>query len=141
MFYATEGTGVFFSAPDDSETAKNLKQNPSAALAVADPVTDWGNPNLVRASKGTVFSVPVAAGPVAAVLAWLRHHDIALVATTPATDTDYADIDYRGGVAIAVGAARLTTTPSGVSVNVRSAGSTGAPSTSSTPSSASNMSA
>lgn len=41
MFYATEGKGIFFSAPDDSETAKNLKQNPSAALAVADPVSDW----------------------------------------------------------------------------------------------------
>lgn len=41
MFYTTEGKGVFFSAPDGSETAANLKQNPSAALAVADPVSDW----------------------------------------------------------------------------------------------------
>jgi uncharacterized protein YhbP (UPF0306 family) len=41
MFYATEGKGIFFSAPDGSETAANLKQNPSAALAVADPVADW----------------------------------------------------------------------------------------------------
>jgi uncharacterized protein YhbP (UPF0306 family) len=41
MFYATEGKAIFFSAPDNSETAKNLKQNPTAALAVADPVTDW----------------------------------------------------------------------------------------------------
>ena len=32
----------------------------AAAVIAADPVTDWGNPNLVRASKGTVFSVPVA---------------------------------------------------------------------------------
>lgn len=29
------------------------------AVLAADPVTDWGNPNLVRASKGTVFSVAV----------------------------------------------------------------------------------
>ena len=41
MFYATEGKAIFFSAPDGSETATNLKQNPRAALAVADPVTDW----------------------------------------------------------------------------------------------------
>lgn len=41
MFYATDGKAVFFSAPDSSETAKNLKQNPTAAFAVADPVTDW----------------------------------------------------------------------------------------------------
>ena len=32
-----------------------------AAVVAAAPVTDWGNPNIVRASKGTVFSVPVAA--------------------------------------------------------------------------------
>lgn len=41
MFYATEGTSIFFSAADDSETAKNLKENPTAALGVADPVSDW----------------------------------------------------------------------------------------------------
>jgi uncharacterized protein YhbP (UPF0306 family) len=41
MFYATEDKAIYFSAPDNSETAKNLKQNPTAALAVADPVTDW----------------------------------------------------------------------------------------------------
>src|SRR5215472_14961478 len=27
------------------------------AVIAADPVTDWANPNVVRASKGTVFSV------------------------------------------------------------------------------------
>ena len=42
MFYATEGRGVFFSAPDSSETAANLKQNPTAAFAVADAPSDWG---------------------------------------------------------------------------------------------------
>ena len=42
MFYATEGRGVFFSAPDASETSANLKQNPTAAFAVAEPPADWG---------------------------------------------------------------------------------------------------
>jgi uncharacterized protein YhbP (UPF0306 family) len=41
MFYATEGKAVFFSAADGSETASNLKQNPTAAVGVADPVSDW----------------------------------------------------------------------------------------------------
>jgi uncharacterized protein YhbP (UPF0306 family) len=41
MFYATEGKAIFFSAPDGSETASNLQQTPTAAAAVADPVTDW----------------------------------------------------------------------------------------------------
>ncbi len=41
------------------------------AVIAADPVTDWGNPNLVRASKGTVFSVPVASDNTAATIDWL----------------------------------------------------------------------
>ena len=47
-----------------------------AAVVAADPVTDWGNPNVVRASKGTVFSVPVADrehGGRARVVAAQRH--------------------------------------------------------------------
>ena len=55
----------------------------AAAVIAADPVTDWGNPNLVRASKGTVFSVPVATDSTEATLQWLRDHDITLVATNP----------------------------------------------------------
>lgn len=42
MFYATDGSTVFFSAPDGSETATNLRQNPRAAVAVADVPDDWG---------------------------------------------------------------------------------------------------
>ena len=74
------------------------------AVVAVDPVTDWGNPNLVRASKGTVFSVPVASSGTAEALQWLSENGIALVATTPDTDLDYTDVDYTGPVAIAVGA-------------------------------------
>lgn len=75
-----------------------------AAVVAADPVTDWGNPNVVRASKGTVFSVPVASAPLEEVLAWLGRHGVRVVATTPDTDVRHTEVDYRGGVAIAVGA-------------------------------------
>lgn len=74
------------------------------ALVAADPVTDWGNPNVIRASKGTVFAVPVAAATTAQVLAWLEAGGIALVATTPDTDLEYADVDYTGPIAVVVGA-------------------------------------
>ena len=73
------------------------------AVIAAGPVTDWGNPNLVRASKGTVFSVPVAAGGSAGVLGWLADRSVPVVATTPDTDTLVADADLTGPVAIAVG--------------------------------------
>ena len=73
------------------------------AVVAADPVTDWGNPNTVRASKGTVFSVPVASDTTAVTQDWLRAHGIPLVAATPDTQTEHTEVDYRGPVAIAVG--------------------------------------
>jgi rRNA methylases len=74
------------------------------AVVAVDPVTDWSNPNLVRASKGTVFSVPVASAGTPEALTWLSEHGIPLAATTPDTDLDYTDVDYTGPIAIAVGA-------------------------------------
>ncbi len=75
----------------------------AAAVVAADPATDWGNPNVVRASKGTVFSMPVASAPTDAVLAWLADRGIRLVATTPDTEVLHTAADYRGAVAVAVG--------------------------------------
>jgi TrmH family RNA methyltransferase len=74
------------------------------AVVAVDPVTDWSNPNLVRASKGTVFSVPVASASTPEALTWLSEHGIALAATTPDTDLEYTDVDYTRPIAIAVGA-------------------------------------
>ncbi len=74
-----------------------------AAVIATDPVTDWGNPNVIRASKGTVFSVPVAASTSDLVLAWLTGHSIKLVATTPAADRLLTEADFSGPTAIAVG--------------------------------------
>ena len=73
------------------------------AVVAADPVTDWGNPNVVRASKGTVFAVPVAGATTAGTLDWLRANAVTLVVTTPETDVLHTDVDYTGRVAIAVG--------------------------------------
>jgi TrmH family RNA methyltransferase len=74
------------------------------AVIAADPVTDWGNPNVVRASKGAVFSVQVASGSTGETLHWLAEHAVPLVATTPDTDVDHTDVDLTGPVAVAVGA-------------------------------------
>ena len=71
-----------------------------SAVVAADPVTDWGNPNVVRASKGTVFAVRVAT----ATTAWLSARQVRLVVTTPDTDRLYTEVDLTGAVAVAVGA-------------------------------------
>lgn len=74
------------------------------AVVAVDPVTDWGNPNLVRASKGTVFSVDVATTDLPGLAGWLQVHRIRLVATTPDTERLHTDVDLTGSVALAVGA-------------------------------------
>jgi TrmH family RNA methyltransferase len=75
-----------------------------AAVVAAGPVTDWGNPNVVRASKGTVFSVPVASAGADVVLSWVRERGLRLVAASVDTDTLFTDVDLTGPTAIAVGA-------------------------------------
>lgn len=74
-----------------------------SAVIAADPVTDWSNPNVVRGSKGTVFSVPVAAASTGETMTWLRGRGVRTVATTPDTEVRHTDVDLTGAVAVLVG--------------------------------------
>ncbi|MGW9030750.1 TrmH family RNA methyltransferase [Streptomyces sp. NPDC055722] len=73
------------------------------AVISANPVTDWGNPNVIRASKGTVFAVPIASADSEEVVYWLAAHSVNVVATTPDTDVLMADVDMTGPTAILMG--------------------------------------
>jgi TrmH family RNA methyltransferase len=73
------------------------------ALIVCDPVTDLFNPNVVRASTGVLFSVPVIVAESAAVREWLRARGVRAVATTPAATELHTDTDLRGPLAIVMG--------------------------------------
>lgn len=73
------------------------------AVISADPVTDWGNPNVIRASKGTVFAVPVASCTSAEARRWLAERGVRTVALTPDTDTLVTDLDLSGPTALLVG--------------------------------------
>lgn len=74
------------------------------ALIVCDPRTDLYNPNVVRASRGALFSVPTVQAFSAETLAFLRAHGIKTLAATAHTDLDYTAADLRQPVAIVVGA-------------------------------------
>ena len=74
-----------------------------AGLVVADPRTDVFNPNVVRASMGTLFSVPVAVASAQDVRDWLQTRRIRAVAARPDAVVEYIDADLRGAVAIVVG--------------------------------------
>ncbi len=65
--------------------------------------TDIYNPNVIRASTGALFSVPLAECDNASALQFLRKLGIKILAATPHTDMNYTDVDLTGGVAIVVG--------------------------------------
>ena len=75
----------------------------ATAVVAADPATDWGNPNVVRASKGTVFGVPVASASSGDVLTWIRRHQLTLIAAAPGASTTLSGVDLTGPVALAFG--------------------------------------
>jgi len=72
-------------------------------LIVCDRCTDLFNPNVVRASIGTLFSVPVATATSEQTIAWLRGYKILILAATPHATEVYTDVDMRRPVAIVVG--------------------------------------
>ena len=73
------------------------------AVIVAESATDLFNPNIIRASLGTVFAVPVSVASTGEVLTWLREKSIAILAARVGGSVDYTDADYSGAVAIALG--------------------------------------
>jgi len=72
-------------------------------LIVCDPVTDLFNPNVVRASTGVLFSVPVVIAESGEVRSWLKHRDIRSVATTPAATQLHTEADLAGPIALVMG--------------------------------------
>ena len=73
------------------------------AVLLCDPRVDLWNPNVVRASRGTVFSVPVVECDNASALEWLKSRKMRVLAATPLADVLYSAVDLRQPVAIAVG--------------------------------------
>lgn len=73
------------------------------ALLLCESCTDLYNPNVVRASTGNLFTVPIAESTTPEALTWLRGRGIRLLAATPHADTLYTEVDLRGPVAVAVG--------------------------------------
>jgi len=73
------------------------------AVIICDRCTDIHNPNVVRASTGTLFSVPVVEADSDDALAFLRERGFCILATTPHTEHLHCGVPLTGNVAIAVG--------------------------------------
>ena len=75
----------------------------ASGLIVCDPRTDVYNPNVVRASTGNLFTVPLALADSSSARAWLAGHGIAILAASPHAAALHWGVDLTGPLAIVVG--------------------------------------
>ncbi len=76
-------------------------------VIVADRCTDIYNPNVVRASVGTLFTLPVIEANGGEIYLWLKEHGIRVIATSPDAEREFTEGDLRGPLAIVVGTEQL----------------------------------
>jgi len=72
-------------------------------VIVCDRCTDIHNPNVVRASVGTLFTLPVVEAGGEETFNWLKEQNVAILAATPSAKVEYTEVDLNQGVAIVVG--------------------------------------
>jgi TrmH family RNA methyltransferase len=74
-----------------------------SAVVLADAGTDLYNPNAVRASLGTIFTLPVCSDSTGAVCAWLREQPWQVVAARVDGAVSYWEADYTRATAFVLG--------------------------------------
>ncbi len=74
-----------------------------SAVIVAAGRTDLYNPNAIRASLGTIFTVPTCAAPTTEVVAWLRERKLTIYAARLDATIDYTAADFTKPCAIVLG--------------------------------------
>lgn len=103
---------AFLAIIEDAEKPGNL----GAILRTADAAgvtavivcqnqsgTDLHNPNVIRASLGTTFTVPMATAPTSQVIRWLQEQAIRMIAALPDASQRYTDTNLTGSIAIVMG--------------------------------------
>lgn len=76
-------------------------------VVVCDRCTDIYNPNVVRASTGALFTVPVIEEEGSLTLEWMKRQGILLVAATPSAVMEFTEAPFKGPLAIVVGTEQL----------------------------------
>lgn len=73
------------------------------AVVVADPHTDLYNPNTIRASLGTVFTMQVVAASAEETLRWLREGGVNVYAARVDGQREYTEVDLTRPAALVLG--------------------------------------
>jgi TrmH family RNA methyltransferase len=72
-------------------------------IILANPSTDLYNPNVIRASLGTVFTNLVVTTTAEKAIEWLQDNKINIIITSPKARTEYYDIDLTKNIALVIG--------------------------------------
>jgi len=75
----------------------------AAGVIITDPTTDLYNPNAIRSSLGTIFTVPRALSEASVAMSWLKGRKVAIITTSPSARALYSEADFTGPCAIVVG--------------------------------------
>ncbi len=96
-------------------------------VVVASDAADLWNPNVIRASQGAVFAVPIAAASAPATIEWMMRHGLQIVAASPDAHRSLWDADLAIPTAVVVGSEDTGLTPAfrspGTTVAIPMAGS------------------
>jgi TrmH family RNA methyltransferase len=72
-------------------------------MIIADPEVDLFNPNVIRASLGAFFTLPVAQGKGKEIHAFLKKEGFHIVVTSPYAKKSIYEIDFTQKIAIVIG--------------------------------------
>ena len=64
-------------------------------VVVCDKKTEINNPNVVRASVGTLFTLPVSEATTGETIEFLDRNKINIIVTSPKSKLPYWNIDFR----------------------------------------------
>jgi TrmH family RNA methyltransferase len=73
-------------------------------LILCDSRTDLYNPNVVRASTGNLFTLPIAEADSRQGITWLKENGLRIYATSPHAGELFTEVDMTAPLAIVVGA-------------------------------------
>ena len=81
------------------------------AVIICDPLTDLYNPNLIRASIGAVFTMPVVCCSSEDAIAFLKARGIRILTAQLQDSSPYYDVDMTCGTALVMGTEATGLTP------------------------------
>jgi TrmH family RNA methyltransferase len=73
------------------------------AVIISDPQTDIYNPNVIRASLGAVFTVPVGIATTHETIIWMKNLHISIICTSLTSIVPYTQVNFALPSAIVMG--------------------------------------